>query len=113
MKALTLINQTIRQHEGLYSLNDLHLAAGGEARHRPSYFLENDQTQALIAELLEAGNPASKCTETIRGKGKAQGTYACKELVIAYAAWISAAFHLKVIGVFARQASQRSAGRYG
>jgi|GEM_PF-3199532 len=100
MKSLTLIHQTIRQHEGLYSLNDLHLAAGGEARHRPNYFLDNEQTQALIAELLEAGNPASKCIETVRGKGKAQGTYACKELVIAYAAWISAAFHLKVIGVF-------------
>jgi len=97
MKSLTLINQTIRQHDGLYSLNDLHLASGGEEKHQPAFFLRNEQTKALIEELSSANLQTLK---TVVGKGKAQGTYACKELVIAYAAWISAAFHLKVIGVF-------------
>ena len=95
--ALTVGTIAVRQHTGLFSLNDLHAAAGGEAKHRPNYFLSNDQTQALI-EALKAENLPT--VETVIGKGKAQGTYACRELVIAYAAWISAAFHLKVIRVF-------------
>ena len=83
----------IRQHDGLYCLNDLHQAAGGEAKHRPNYFLNIEQTKELTGEIEKAGIPA------ISAKPKV-GTYACRELVIAYAAWISPAFHLKVIRVF-------------
>lgn len=85
----------VRQLDGLFSLNDLHKASGGEAKQRPGYFTDSPQTQALIAELSNAGIPA---IETKRGAHG--GTYACRELVIAYAAWINAAFHLKVIRVF-------------
>jgi len=92
---LTIGSVPIRQHNGLYSLNDLHKASGGEAKNRPSLFLVNEQAKALITEILNAGNPAF---ETARGKYG--GTYACRELIIAYAAWISAAFQLKVIRVF-------------
>lgn len=86
---------------GRFSLNDLHKAAGGEPRHRPSLWLENQQTAALVDELHgesgEAGNPAS--VVSIKG-GLSQGTYAAKELVYAYAMWISAKFHLQVIRTF-------------
>jgi len=100
--SITIGSVPIHQRNGLYSLNDLHQASGGEDKHRPNYFLTNAQTQPLITTLDEAGNPASKILEIVRGRGKAQGTYVygCKELVIAYASWISAAFHLKVIRVF-------------
>jgi len=96
---LTVGNVAIRAHDGLFSLNDLHRASGGEAKHQPALFVRLDTTQALIQELCSTDSQI-KPVETVRGRGKAQGTYACRELVIAYAAWISAAFHLKVIRVF-------------
>jgi hypothetical protein len=87
----------VRQLDGLFSLNDLHKAAGGEPKHQPSFFIRNEQTQALLSELSSANLQTMK---TVTGKGKQQGTYACRELVIAYASWINAAFQLKVIRVF-------------
>ncbi|QIL45524.1 KilA-N domain-containing protein [Acidovorax sp. HDW3] len=96
MQAFTIGETTVRQHTGLFSLNDLHQASGGEEKSAPSKFLRLDTTQALI-EAIQATDSAA-CIETRRGAGG--GTYACRELVIAYAAWISAAFHLKVIRVF-------------
>ncbi|WP_430228907.1 KilA-N domain-containing protein, partial [Nitrosomonas communis] len=102
MTELTVLTTKIRQLDGLYCLNDLHKAAGGEEKHAPANFIRLDQTQALIAELCSAEMQIIP-TKTIRGRGKQQGTYVCKELVIAYAAWISAAFHLKVIRVFLEQ----------
>jgi hypothetical protein len=107
MAALTILMTEIRQLDGLYSLNDLHKAAGDEDKHRPTYFLRNEQTQELIAELSCADSHII-ATKTITGKGKQQGTYVCRELVIAYAAWISAAFHLKVIQVFLSQSEPKS-----
>lgn len=95
--ALQLGNVAIRQNNGLFSLNDLHKAAGGELRHRPVEFLRLEQSQALLDELQKGGDSHLFLKTT---KGRNGGTYACRELVIAYAAWISAAFHLKVIRVF-------------
>lgn len=112
MTALTISSSEIRQIDGLYSLNDLHIASGGDKKYQPSNFIRSEQTQALIAELnssdmrnLNNENTLIKGTNShllpLRiEKGRNGGTYACKELVIAYAAWISPAFHLKVIRVF-------------
>jgi hypothetical protein len=73
----------------------LHKAAGGERRHGPSLWLENQQAQELAQELSDTGIPVS----VVKG-GPGQGTYVCKELVYAYAMWISAKFHLQVIRTF-------------
>ena len=99
MPAITLAigNITVRQHDGLFSLNDLHKASGGEENFKPAFFLRNDQTKALIAEIAKGADLHLFLKTT---KGRNGSTYACRELVIAYAAWISAAFHLKVIRVF-------------
>lgn len=102
---LTIAGTSVRQIDGLYSLNDLHKASGAEAKHQPGYFMRRDETQALIAEVDNSpdseGLANSAKSQSIQIKeGRGGGTYACKELVIAYAAWISPAFHLKVIRVF-------------
>ena len=93
--ALNLGDITVRQHNGLFSLNDLHKASGGNPNQRPGEFIRNQQTKELVEEISNAGISAFESR-----KGSNGGTYACRELVIAYAAWISAAFHLKVIRVF-------------
>lgn len=74
--------------EGRFCLNDLYRASGGEAKHRPSLWAENKQTKELIScAETEAGIPA---LVSIHG-GKAHGTYVVKELVYAYAMWVSPA----------------------
>lgn len=81
--------------EGRYSLNDFHKAAGGEERHGPKFYMATQQAQDLAQILSDGGIPPS----VIRG-GKSQGTYVPKEMVYAYAMWISAPFQLKVIRAF-------------
>lgn len=105
MNTLTLGTSAIRQLDGLYSLNDLHRASGGDPKHKPANFLRLDSTRALIAELQFSDVRSAQCADmrtatiTING-GQNRGTYVCRELVYAYTMWISAAFHLKVIRAF-------------
>ena len=55
MHALTIGTTAIRQSDGLYSLNDLHAAAGSEEKTRPNYFIGLQQTKDLTAEIQKAG----------------------------------------------------------
>jgi phage antirepressor YoqD-like protein len=94
----------IRQDaEGRYCLNDLHKASGGEKKNYPSMWMVNKQTQALVEELeSQTGIPGrlEAHVNTFRDKDGVQRTYVVKELVYAYAMWISPSFHLKVIRTF-------------
>jgi hypothetical protein len=91
---VVLSDVAIRQDvNGRYCINDLHKAAGEEARHRPNYWLENQQTIDLAKECEIAGIPAIVAKQGL-------GTFVVKELVYAYAAWISPAFHVKVLRTF-------------
>ncbi|EBW3367824.1 KilA-N domain-containing protein [Salmonella enterica subsp. enterica serovar Wangata] len=96
---ITVSDISIHQDsEGRYSLNDLHKASGGEQRHQPRYWLAIQQTKELIEAIINSEISLFPPTESKRGcKG---GTYVCKELVYAYAMWISAAFSLKVIRAY-------------
>ncbi|HDL1410598.1 TPA: KilA-N domain-containing protein [Mannheimia haemolytica] len=104
MSNLQIFSNSIRTFENLYSLTDLHKASGGEAKHKPVLFLSNQQTKDLIAEIEQESKVgiSTLAVKTVRG-GKNPSTYACKEIVIAYAAWISPQFHLVVLRAFLNQ----------
>lgn len=107
MQAITIIDTSIRQDaEGRYSLNDLHRAAMAAAgrdgnpnddHQRPGEFLRWSGVQAFITE-LNAGNHAVSAVASV--PGRKGGTYAAELVVYRYAAWISAAFEVKVYSVF-------------
>ena len=106
MNTLTIDTITIRKDsEGRYCLNDLHKAAGGHASDKPDNFLRNRKTGLLIHEIKQFSDLRSEPVVSING-GDERGSYACEELVYAYAMWISPSFHLKVIRVFKEYATK-------
>ncbi len=98
MNELTISGVSVRQDEqGRFCLNDLHRAAGGESRHQPAKWLENNQARELI-EVLSNETPITGIP-VILAKQQV-GTFVVKELVYAYAMWISPKFHLQVIRAY-------------
>lgn len=104
---ISILNQEIRIFDNLYCLNDLHKASGGAEKHKPANFLRLDTTQDLIVEIekenLNCSDVSNKKIAFKSIAGRFGGSYGCKELVYAYAMWISAKFHLTVIRVFDNQ----------
>lgn len=126
MNDLTIADIEIRQDEhGRYCLNDLYRASGGNPKNKPSEWMRNKQTKALIGELEnqarirartkrefplgrdakiqenQAGIPAwSEPVKTDKPETGAPATFVVKELVYAYAMWVSPAFNLKVIRAY-------------
>lgn len=108
---LIIANTTIRQDsEGRYCLNDCHKASRMGAEKRPSKWMVTQSSQGLIDELevspktgfggklpflKENINPVN----IVKG-GNNPGTYVVKELVYAYAMWISPSFNLQVIRAY-------------
>ncbi len=105
---ISILNTHIHVIDGLYSLNDLHKAAGFKEKDKPVLFLRNKQTQALISEITSKKiNEINQSTDMYFEKavisnrgGSYPGTYACKEIVVAYGAWINPKIHLAVIRAF-------------
>lgn len=89
-----------------YCLNDFHRAAVAEGHNartkEPGKFLASPHIVELVkvlAATAETAQPAGSLpVATVEGRGG--GTFACRELVYAYAMWVSAVFHLRVIRVF-------------
>ena len=95
---LSIGNTAVRQFDNLYSLNDLHIASGGESKNKPANFLRAEQTQSLINEINQVSD-MRLALKVVHG-GDNRGTFACKELVYAYAMWISPKFMLEVIHAY-------------
>jgi hypothetical protein len=100
-QGITLFDVAVRaDKEGRFSLNDLHRAAveGGITKDiRPNEWMALDRTKEL-AGILIAENSSSLPIKA--SAGRYGGTYVSKELVYAYAMWISPAFHLQVIRAY-------------
>ncbi len=97
--SLTVAGVSIRDDgQGRFSLNDLHKAAGGADKDKPANFLRLGTTQALIAEIGACSDMSTPLVTV--NDGFNNGTYVVKELVYAYAMWISAKFNLLVIRSF-------------
>ncbi|MGY4674221.1 P22AR C-terminal domain-containing protein [Ursidibacter arcticus] len=96
---LTILTNKIRTLDNLYSLNDLHFASGNDPKHRPSLFIRLETTKELIEEISKEVRSTDLIFKTLRGRN-IQGTYACEELALAYATWISPKFHLVVLRAF-------------
>jgi len=93
--ALVISSIPVRlDNDGRYCLNDLHKASGNKEKHKPKFFLANQQTKELINEIsAEGGIPPSQVKHGV-------GSYAVRELVLFYAMWISPSFSLKVIRAY-------------
>jgi hypothetical protein len=97
MNTLIISNTPIHQDAaGRYSLNDLHRAAGEAKNRQPARFINRPETMAWI-QRLDAYTGAKACSGTSAVASRQKlGTYACEELMRAYAEWIGPALHQEV-----------------
>ncbi|WP_419844160.1 P22AR C-terminal domain-containing protein [Actinobacillus pleuropneumoniae] len=105
MSNLQILSTSIRQLDNLFNLKDLHIVAGNEKKHEPYLFVRLDTTKELIEEIKKE-DPTTQPLKTLRGTQG--GTYACEELALAYAMWISPKFHLVVLRAFLAMHKQQN-----
>lgn len=89
---------------GRFCLNDLHKAAvrngANERTAEPGKFFASPHIANLRDELEKETTHDLGSLPVWTKEGRNGGTYACKELVYAYAMWVSASFHLQVIRAY-------------
>jgi hypothetical protein len=88
------------------SLTDLWRLSGGDIDKRPNDWLNLDSAQAFIAGVASVLNTAQDgIIKSKRGKGG--GTYAHKQVALAYAKYLSPQFHVLVNDVFFERLEER------
>ena len=90
--------KVIENEDGLFLLKDLFNMSGQPEHKRPSAFLAQKQTKDLL-------NVFDGAVE--RNRGRFGGVYASKEIVLAYAMWLSPDFYKKVVTTFLHVAEGR------
>ncbi|MGJ8524068.1 hypothetical protein R84981_002785 [Carnimonas sp. R-84981] len=85
---------------GRYNLNSLHAASGGDDQKRPSKWTRTQSAKELVLEASKSESPNMGFRVLESRKGNGGGTFAIETLAVAYAAWISAKFHLIVLQTF-------------
>lgn len=90
-----------KNDQGNLSLNDLWIAAGSPKNRDPKEWQRLDSTKQLIetvAEIYDVG--FSRILNVQRGKGKVQGTFAHKNIALAYAKYLDPKLHILVNQTF-------------
>lgn len=96
-------NKVSCDENGLYSLNDLHKASGGEKRHEPNRWLRKQEVQEVIKK-AEKDTPQKW---VVTKEGKNGGTWVDRILLGMYASWISPEFHILVYKTFFETMDER------
>lgn len=83
--------------DGLIDAKDMHRASGRDRQCLPANFLKSPQAVAITRSLRANYSPEN----ILRSKaGRSGGTWLCRELAVAYAAYLDPDFYLFVIQVF-------------
>jgi hypothetical protein len=88
---LMIGSTSVKMKDGLYCLNDLHKASGGEKKNGPSYWAALPQTKSFLE---------TTSISVVKLEGRGGGTYAEKKAVYSYAMWISPQFQSHVIDAY-------------
>lgn len=95
---LVINNKVISTNEnGLYSLNDLHSAAGGLNNQKPSLFYRSDNFKFLCSHLKECGVAEPIIKKQGRYNG---GTWGVKEVIVFYSKWLGASIYSDLCKAF-------------
>lgn len=94
--ALAYEGAPIATRDEFISLTDMWRAAGGDDDKRPAEWLRHDATKTFVSYLSDTfnvGNTHIELIQTLRG-GANPGTWAHWQIALAYAKYLSPAFHV-------------------
>lgn len=90
--SIEIAGAVVEQVNGLFLMRDLHKASGEPDHKRPSVFLRNASSIALIEEYGS--------DQIVKKEGRGGGVWAGEGIVCAYAMWLNPKFYRKVVDTF-------------